>query len=301
MAAWTADRIPNLDGKTTVVTGANSGLGYETALRLAEHGATVVLACRNRERGERAVQSIKAAVPDARIEFMQLDLASLDSIRAFAEAFAAGHDRLDVLVNNGGVMGLPRTITEDGFEMQFGVNHLGHFALTGLLLDSLAAAPDSRVVTVSSRMHADGEMDWDDLMGEQDYDNWGAYRQSKLANLLFAFELQRRLAAAGASTTSIGVHPGRTVTNWPDNFTGVNKMLMTVVGRLTSQSAAIGALSQLYAATDPAAKPGAYYGPDGDTKGFPEETRASEAAYNEADAQRLWVLSEGLTGVAYLG
>ncbi|MEZ4518593.1 MAG: oxidoreductase [Chloroflexota bacterium] len=300
MASWTADRIPNLNGKTAVVTGANSGLGYETALKLAEHGATVVLACRNRERGERAVQTIKAAVPDANVEFMQLDLASQASIRAFATQFADSHDRLDLLVNNGGVMGLPRTVTEDGPEMQFGVNHLGHFALTGLLLDSLAAAPDSRVVTVSSRMHAEGEMKWDDLMGEQDYDNWDAYRQSKLANLLFAFELQRRLAAGGAPTVSIGVHPGRANTNWPANFTGASKVLMTAMSRLTSQSAEMGALSPLYAATSPDAKPGAYYGPDGDTKGYPVETRASDAAYDEADAQRLWVLSEELTGVTYL-
>lgn len=301
MTQWTADRISNLDGKTAIVTGANSGLGYETALRLAEHGAAVVLACRNQDRGEQALRSIKATVPDANVELMNLDLASLESIQAFATAFASNHNKLDILVNNGGVMGLPRTVTEDGFEMQTGINYLGHFALTGLLLDSLAAAPAGRVVTVSSRMHVDGTIEWDDLMLEQSYDNWGAYRQSKLADLLFAFELQRRLEAAGSSTISMGVHPGRAVTNWPDNFSGFQRALMSAVARMTSQSAEMGALPLLYAATAPEAKPGAYYGPDGDTKGYPAETQASDAAYNETDGKRLWEMSEELTGVTYLG
>ncbi len=300
MTDWTADKIPNLTGKTAVVTGANSGLGYQTALRLAEHGALVILACRNQQRGEQAVQAIKTEVPGANVELMELDLASLKSIRAFAETFQSNYDQLDVLVNNGGVMGLRRTLTEDGFEMQLGVNYLGHFALTGLLLDSLSAAPAGRVVTVGSRMHADGAINWDDLMSEQTYDNWGAYSQSKLADLMFAFELQRRLEAAGSSVISISVHPGRAVTNWPDNLDGVQKVLMSVVGRLVSQSAEMGALPQLYASTAPDVTPGAYYGPDGDTKGYPSETRASDAAYDETDAKRLWELSETLTGVSYL-
>lgn len=300
MTDWTSDNIPNLAGKTAIVTGANSGLGYQTALQLARHGALVVLACRNQARGEQAVRAIRAAAPAANIELMNLDLASEESIRHFADAFTKSHGRLDVLVNNGGVMGLPRTLTEDGFEMQLGINHLGHFALTGLLLDSLAATAAGRVVTVSSRMHVDGKIDWDDLMLEQGYDNWGAYRQSKLANLLFAFELQRRLEAAGSNTISIAVHPGRAVTNWPDNFNGFQKALMTVISRLTSQSAEMGALPQLYAATSPEVKPGAYYGPNEDTKGYPEETRASDAAYDVSDAKRLWEVSEKLTGVSYL-
>jgi len=296
---WTADNISDQSGKVMIVTGANSGLGLARAMILAKKGATVVLACRNQGRGEAALAAIRAQVPAAEVVLLILDLASLASIAAFAAAFEAQFERLDVLLNNAGVSLLPRTETEDGFETIFGVNHLGHFALTGRLLAALLATPNSRVVTVSSRMHAAGVMRWDDLMGQQSYNKWEAYRQSKLANLLFAFERQRRLAAMGAPCLSLAAHPGFSDTNWAGNLGGWQVTLLRPISRWLGQTAADGALSQLYAAVDPAAAGGAYYGPQGGLRGEPVALRAGDAAYDKTAAQRLWTISEALTGVVY--
>lgn len=300
MTNWTKDNIQNLDGKVFVITGANSGMGYESSLALAEKGATVVMACRNLERAGRASQAVKIVVPSAKLELMELDLASLKSIQAFAKTFKSKFDKLDVLINNGGPIIAVRSVTEDGFESHFGINHLGHFALTGLLLDVLLNTPSSRIVTVGSRMHLDGKMEWDDLMGERSYDRMAAYRQSKLANMLFAFELNRRLEVKGTSTMAVAVHPGLAKTNWADNnLSGFMKIMGKVMSIMSYQSAAMGALPLLYAGTDPNLKSGGYYGPKNDTKGYPVEVRASDSAYNETDGKRLWELSEKLTGVKY--
>jgi NAD(P)-dependent dehydrogenase (short-subunit alcohol dehydrogenase family) len=297
---WTKDSIPSLNGKVFIVTGANSGIGYESCLALAEKGATVVMACRNLERAQRSLEAIRRAVPSAKLELMELDLASLKSIHAFAETFKHKYDRLDVLINNGGTVGAARGVTADGFESQFGINHLGHFALTGLLLEVLLKTPSSRIVTVSSRMHTTGKIKWDDLMSEHSYDRWTAYRQSKLANLLFTFELNRRLEAIGTTTRAMAAHPGLAATNWAqNNFSGFMGILMKTMINPFYQSAALSALSPLYAAVDVQAKGGGYYGPEKDTRGYPVEVRAGDAAYNETDAKRLWELSEKLTGVKY--
>jgi NAD(P)-dependent dehydrogenase (short-subunit alcohol dehydrogenase family) len=300
MTDWTKDNIPDLHGRTFIITGANSGLGYECSLAVAEKGAQVVMACRDLDRGRRALAGIKQAVPDAKLELMELDLASFESIRAFAKSFKSRHDKLDVLINNGGPIVAGRRVTQDGYESHFGINHLGHFLLTGLLLDVLLKAPSSRIVTVSSRMHVDGKIDWDDLNGERSYDRARAYSQSKLANTLFAFELNRRLEAKGSATISVAAHPGLARTSWADNnLDGLMRPLGKLMSRLSYQSASMGALPLLYAATDPSAKPGGYYGPEHDQKGYPVELRAGAAAYDETDAKRLWALSEELTGLEY--
>jgi NAD(P)-dependent dehydrogenase (short-subunit alcohol dehydrogenase family) len=299
MTNWTKDNIPNLSGKVFIVTGANSGIGYESSLALAEKGATVIMASRNLERGQHALDAIKKAIPSTKLELMELDLASLSSIRKFAETFKSKYDRLDVLINNGGPVIAARSLTQDGFESHFGVGYLGHFALTALLLDVILKTPSSRIVTVSSRMHATAKIAWDDLMSEHSYDAMKAYPQSMLAKILFAFELSRRLDAKGTTTKSIVVHPGLANTGWVNNnLSG----FMKIIGKLMSatyQSAAMGALPVLYAGTDPNVKAGSYYGPENDTKGFPIEVRAGDVAYNETDAKRLWELSENLTGIKF--
>lgn len=230
---------------------------------------------------------------------MELDLANLKSIQTFVAAFKSKIERLDTLINNGGPIGLARNLTEDGFESHFGINHLGHFALTGQLLDVLLNTPFSRVVTVSSRMHVDGEMAWDDLMGEKSYNPWTAYRQSKLANLLFTFELSRKLEVIVSPTKAIAVHPGLAKTGWADNNFGGFMRFLGKIMSLSYQSASMGALPALYAAIDEDAKNGGFYGPVNDKKGYPAEIRASDAAYDEDDARRLWDLSEELTGIQY--
>ena len=302
MTNWTKNDIPDLKGKVFIVTGANSGTGYESALALAEKGATVVMACRNPKRAQDALAAIQRTVPDAKVEWMELDLASLKSIRGFAEAFQSRFDRLDVLLNNGGVMGPARSVTQDGFETQFGVNDLGPFALTGLLLSVLLKTPASRVVNVSSRMHTTGKIAWDDLMSEQHYDNWAAYRQSKLGILLFTFEFNRRAEANGTLTRAIAVHPGLVASRWVENnLKGFQALMMKAMSPVVSQSPAMAALPLLYAAVDAHVQPGSYYGPDHDTRGYPVVGRAAEAAYSESDAKRLWEISAKLTGVKYEG
>ena len=303
MTDWSVDSIPDCSGRSVVVTGANSGLGFETTRELARAGAHVVMACRDIDRGTEARETIRETVAGASLTVRELDLASLASIESFAETIRADLDRLDALCNNAGVMAIPRSETDDGFEAQFGVNHLGHFALTGRLLELLGSAPQPRVVTHSSAMHTRGEVDFDDLHGEESYDRWGAYARSKLANLLFAYELDRR---HGDTLKSVACHPGWAATNLqrrgPER-TGSRLRLLAVrvANRLFAQSAERGALPLLYAATEPAVDGGDYIGPGGlfDMRGFPEKQRSSDRSYDEAAAERLWALSVSETGVEY--
>ena len=299
MQNWTKQDIPNLSDKVFVVTGANSGIGYQTSLALAEKGASVVMACRDLERSQSAFDTIKKSAPEAELMLMALDLGSLKSIENFANEFKAKFARLDALINNAGPVLAARTLTEDGFESHFGAGHLGHFALTAQLLDTLLATPGSRVVTVGSRMHANGKINWDDLMGEAAYDRTKAYTAGKLANMLFALELSRKLDAAGSDTKSVAAHPGLAKTNWASNLGGVMKIMANLMSSLAYQSAEMGALSVLYAALSEDAKNGGYYGPENDQKGYPMETTPADSALNEADAARLWTLSEDLTGVKF--
>lgn len=297
---WTSEQMPDQAGRTAVVTGANSGLGLVTARELARAGADVVVACRDTGKGEAAAGSIREAVPAAAISVEALDLASLASIHAFAERFQAGRDGLDLLINNAGVMAPPRRETADGFELQIGTNHLGHFALTGLLLDSLEGREDARVVTVSSTAHKIGRLDFDDLQSERRYGRWRAYCQSKLANVLFALELERRLRAKGSTVSSLAAHPGYAATNLQSAAPpALDRVVMAVTNRLLAQSAEMGALPSLYAATRSHLDGGLFIGPDGfeEQRGHPKVVRPVRAGRDEATAQRLWSVSEELTGV----
>ncbi|HEY8153368.1 MAG TPA: oxidoreductase [Myxococcota bacterium] len=303
---WSAEQIPDLAGQTLIVTGGNSGLGLETTRELARHGARVVLACRSLEKARAAIGEVRAGSPRADVEAMALDLASLASVRAFASAFLAAHRQLHGLVNNAGVMALPRCETVDGFEMQLGTNHFGHFALTGLLLERLLETPGSRVVNLSSTMHKTGRMRWEDLNGERSYGKWTAYGQSKLANLLFSYELQRRLGAKRAQTISVACHPGYAATNL--QFAGPRMQGSSwleagagLMNRLFAQSAAMGALPSLYAATAPGVRGGEYFGPGGfaEMGGPPRSVRSSARSHDAADAARLWEVSADATGVKF--
>jgi NAD(P)-dependent dehydrogenase (short-subunit alcohol dehydrogenase family) len=306
MSRWSTHDIPPQTGRTAIVTGANSGLGYVTARELARAGARVVMGCRDAARGEQARERLLQQAPGAQVEVRPLDLASLDSIRAFADRAHADFPALDLLVNNAGVMAIPRQLTADGFERQLGTNHLGHFALTGLLLPSLVGRAGSRVVTVSSSAHKPGRIDFDDLMSERSYGKWSAYSQSKLANLLFAFELQRRLEAAGMPTISVAAHPGYAATNLQQvgpsmQGSRLGGLLMSLGNRLFAQSDEMGALPQLYAATAPDVRGGEYFGPDGigESRGHPKRVDSTKASKDTATAARLWEASEDLTGVRY--
>ncbi len=303
---WTADAMPDLSGKTVIVTGGNSGIGYEAALQLARKNAHVVLACRDRNKAEAAAAQIRTAHPSARVEVMELDLSSLASIRAFADAYHARGADLHVLCNNAGVMALPYRKTADGFEMQIGTNHLGHFALTGLLLDRLRKSEGARVVNVASGAHRMGAIRFDDLNWERGYRKWGAYGQSKLANLLFTYELQRRLDGAGARAISVACHPGYAATNL--QFAGprmegssVMEYLSGLGNRLLAQNAAMGALPTLYAATSPEVRGGDYIGPDGlgELRGHPKKVQSNARSRDTEAAKKLWEMSEELTGVRY--
>ncbi len=337
---WVEQNIPDLTGKLAIITGANSGLGLEASRILAGKGARVALAVRNTARGDEAVRRIRASVPRADLEVMSLDLASLASVRRFAGSFLSTHDRLDILINNAGVMAIPRRVTADGFEMQLGTNHLGHFALTGLLLPLILATPLARIVTVSSSAHVLGRINFADLQHAQTfevsetskvcpssgrYSAWGAYGQSKLANLLFAYELQRRLGSGAslpevplpevplpaaplpaAEAISVAAHPGYAATHLqavgPEMAgSAIGKALMAFGNRVFAQSAAMGALPEVYAAAAPGVAGGDYIGPDGflGQSGFPKKTRSSRRSYDRAVAARLWGVSEQLTGVTY--
>ncbi len=295
---WTTDDMPDMRGKIAIVTGANSGIGYETARALAAKRSQVILAGRNEEKGRAALQAIRAEQPEAAIEWQELDLADLASIHRFVEGFLDRYSQLHLLINNAGVMQIPEHLqTADGFEMQFGTNHLGHFALTGLLLDTLNGTPDARVVTVSSFGHRFGKMDFDNLNAEQSYSPGRAYAESKVANLLFTYELQRRLEAAGVQTLATAAHPGWTETNL-QQYSPLLRFMNRFVGMQPEQ----GALPTLYAATAPDVMGGDYYGPNGfaEARGYPKRVHSTALSHDQAVAERLWAVSGELTGVRYL-
>ncbi len=305
-ARWTADQLPDLSGRTVIITGGNSGLGFEAARALAPRGAELVLACRDLSKAKAAIAEIEAEAPGAAVAAMQLDLASLASIRAFAESFLETQRQLHVLCNNAGVMAIPYRKTADGFEMQLGTNHLGHFALTALLLPRLLDTPGSRVVNVSSNAHYFGKMRFDDLHWERGYSKWRAYGQSKLANLLFTYELQSRLDAAGSGVLAAACHPGYAATNLQGagaRMVGSSSQerFWELSNRLLSQSAAMGALPTLYAAAAPQLRGGDYIGPDGwfAQAGHPTLARSSPRARDPVAAAKLWDVSESLTDTRF--
>ena len=296
---WTDADVPDQSGRVAVVTGSNTGLGYDTARVLAERGAKVVLAVRDTEKGAAAAARITQAAPGADISVQALDLGSLESIRAAAAELNAAHPSIDLLINNAGVMyPATRTVTTDGFETQFGTNHLGHFALTGLLLDNLLRVPGSRVVTVSSVGHRIiAKIHFDDLQWEKKYNRVAAYGQSKLSNLMFTYDLQRRLAAKGENTIAVAAHPGLSDTELMRHMPGFLKPVVSTV----AQTAAMGALPTLRAATDPSARGGQYYGPDGlgEASGHPKVVASSRQSQDVQIQERLWSVSEQLTGVTF--
>jgi NAD(P)-dependent dehydrogenase (short-subunit alcohol dehydrogenase family) len=297
---WTAADVPDQAGRIAIVTGANSGLGYDTAAVLAAKGAHVVLAVRNLDKGNEAADRIKKASPNAVVALQGLDLTSLDSVRKAADALRANYPRIDLLINNAGVMYVPtRETTKDGFEMQFGTNHLGHFALTGLLLDNILPIEGSRVVTVSSVGHRIlARIHFDDPQLQRKYNRVEAYGQSKLSNLLFTYDLQRRLTAKGVPTVALAAHPGFAATELMRHLPG---FIPDFAWKPFAQPADMGALPTLRAATDPGAQGGQYYGPDGigETTGHPKVVKSSAQSHNEDIQRRLWSLSEELTGVTY--
>jgi NAD(P)-dependent dehydrogenase (short-subunit alcohol dehydrogenase family) len=304
---WTTTDIPDQHGRVALVTGANTGIGFHQALELARKGAHVLLASRDPERGRSARNAILGELPAASVELVALDLADLESVRRLADQLLDRGQGLDLLVNNAGVMAVPhRRTTAQGFELQLGTNHLGHFALTGLLLPALLAREGSRVVTVSSLNHRMGAIRLDDLQSERRYGPWRAYNQSKLANALFTLELDRRLRTAGASTLSVGAHPGYTRTELQYRGPrlgggGVSARVMGVLTRFAGQPAARGALPVLRAATDPDVAGGDYLGPDGpgEARGLPRKVSYSKTAHDQVLAGRLWQASEALTGVRF--
>src|SRR5207245_5010987 len=274
---WTAEQIPDEGGRTAIVTGANSGLGLIEARELARHGAQVLIASRDLAKAEAAAAAIRLTVRSASLEVAQLDLANLNSVRTFSQRFLAGHRRLDLLINNAGVLAAPYQRTMDGFELQFGTNHLGHFALTGLLLPALRDQPGARAATVRSNANKRGQMRFDDLQGERRYSRWGAYAQSKLANLLFAFELDRRLKAASLPLISVAAHPGYSATNLQLSAPPLHeRLVMRLSNRFIAQTAEMGSLPILYAATAPGLEGGSYAGPDGrgEQRGYPALVQA---------------------------
>jgi NAD(P)-dependent dehydrogenase (short-subunit alcohol dehydrogenase family) len=304
MNRWTPRQIPPQQGRLAIVTGANSGIGYQAARYLSRVGSRVILACRNTEKGEAARAKIVSEHPSAKIELHTLDVADLDSVRRFAEQFRNEHTALDLLINNAGVMAIPeRHSTPQGFEIQFGTNHLGHFALTGLLLPALLQQANSRVVTVASIAHKGGRLNFDDLNAERGYDPRRAYQQSKLANLVFGLELDRRLRERSVKTLSVIAHPGVAVTNIVSNGMGrgLRGRLVGLVFPFVGQSDDRGSWPILYAATSPDVHGGGYYGPNGiaEIKGTPVEVRPKPHALDPESGKRLWEVSEALTGVLY--
>lgn len=300
---WTEQDIPDQTGRVVVISGANSGIGLAVAHALAQKGARVILACRSQQNGERARGEILTQSPLADVRVSLLDTADLQSVRAFAERTARDFERIDLLINNAGIMAVPQQRSKDGFELQLATNHLGHFALTGLLLPRLQATPGSRVVALSSIAARSGKIDFDDLMGQKKYDPWKAYNQSKLANLMFALELQRRLTRAGAPTIAVAAHPGASLTGLFATPGGsFVKRFMSPMMRFMFQPAERGALPILYAATAPQASPGGYYGPAGfgEMKGPVGAAAVPRQALDVSVAERLWEVSEQLVGVRYL-
>ncbi|MET7717753.1 oxidoreductase [Streptomyces sp. NPDC005407] len=304
MSGWNAGDIPDQGGRTAVVTGANSGIGLVTAQELARRGARVILACRSEARGKQAQEYLARQVPGADVQFRPLDLAELSSVREFAASYP--YERLDLLINNAGVMALPYGRTADGFETQFGVNHLGHFALTGLLLPKLLDTPGARVVVVSSFMHALANIDMGDLNSERRYRRWVAYSRSKTANLLFVHELARRLVAAGSDVVAAAAHPGYADTNLQTAGARLEgkkttERFMQAGNRIMAQSAESGALPTLYAATSPGVRPDSFTGPKLGWRGAPAPSQRAKWTRNDTAGERLWVASEQLTSVTYEG
>lgn len=299
---WDKTQIPTLTGKTALVTGANSGLGYEITLALAEKGAHVIMACRNLDKANQAAANIRKQVANAVLTIKELNLSDLASVRRFATEIQPQLTKLDLLINNAGIMAIPERQTADGFEMQFGTNHLGHFALTAFLLQPLLATPGARVVSVSSGLHENATINFADLMGKQGYDKWKAYGQSKLANLLFAYELQRKFVKAGMQAISVGAHPGYAATNLQSGGESfIERIAMAAGNRLLAQSAATGALPILYAATARDVNGCDYIGPTGfqGMRGAAGKVRSNAESYNEEIATKLWNISIELTGVTY--
>ncbi|HSW13243.1 MAG TPA: oxidoreductase [Solimonas sp.] len=306
---WTSDRMPSQAGRSVVITGANSGIGLEMSVAFAAAGAQVVMACRNPEKAADALAGLRQRVPNGKAELMTLDLASLASVRAFAAEFHRRHDKLDLLINNAGILGVPLSRTVDGFESQMGTNHLGHFALTGLLIDKIMATPGSRIITLGSLGHWRGDgLDIDDLnYGHTPYTEFGGYANSKLANMLFALELARRLEARGAQTLAAAAHPGFAATNIKKANSALRRAYVKIVTpiflKFLINTAEVGALSSLYAATMPDVSSNDYYGPDGfkELRGYPAKATRSDRALDTDASRRLWEVSEQLTGVSYLG
>ena len=299
---WTAADVPDQSGRVAVITGSNTGIGYQTAAVLADRGANVVLAVRNLDKGRAARAQILAASPSADVSVQELDLTSLESVRGAAQALQSDYPRIDLLINNAGVAWTPKRTTKDGFELQFGTNHLGHFALTGLLLDNVLAAPAARVVTVSSLAHGTlADIDFDDLQCDRHYSRIAAYARSKLANLLFTYELQRRLGQSGSPTIAVAAHPGVSFTELGRNLPVILQPATRIVGPLILQSATMGALVLLRAATDPGVTGGQYYGPDGngERRGYPVVVESSSRSHDVDLQRRLWAVSEELTGVRF--
>ena len=303
---WNTQDIPDLSGKNIIITGANSGLGFASTKALAANGANDILAIRNLEKGQAALDKVKTLVPKAKLDMMRLDVSDLNSVKEFADAYVEKYGHVDVLMNNAGIMATPPTKSPQGFEAQFATNHLGHFALTGHLMEALKAAPNgARVINVSSLAARNGKMQFDDIHWSKNYSPFKVYSQSKLANQLFTYGLQRRLEQAGIkSVVSIAAHPGGSNTNLVDAIQlpkTLKRILVPLVMPL-AQSAEQGALPQLYAASDPEAKPGGYYGPNrvNEVMGFPKEAKIPVQARSQTDQDQLWSLSEELTGVKYL-
>ncbi|MCX5199532.1 oxidoreductase [Streptomyces sp. NBC_00249] len=298
---WTEEQVPDQSGRTAVITGASSGIGFETARALARRGAHVVLAVRDVDKAAAAAARLRAAVPAAELTVVPLDLADQASVRDAAKELGDLCPGIDLLINNAGVMWTPEVRTVDGFELQFATNHLGHFALTGLLLDALRARPGARVVTISSYLHKLGRIDFDDLDGDRRYGRYRAYSRSKLANLLFALELQHRLAGSGADTVSLAAHPGLAATGLGRDFPAALRTLGRPLAPLFLQPAELGMLAGLRAATDPTARGGEFYGPLGptETRGPVGPARPGRSARDPRVRQRLWEESERLTGVRY--
>lgn len=301
---WTIHDMPSQQGRTAVVTGSNTGLGFATVSALAARGASVVLAVRDVDRGNQAAERISGTYPDVKVEVQCLDLGSLASIREGAQRIRAKNPRIDLLINNAGIMNTPKGTTEDGFERQFGTNHLGHFALTGLLIKDMLTVPNSRVVTVSALAHQLVRgIDFDDLQRHRSYNPMRVYGQAKLANILFTYELQRRLARVAASTAAVAAHPGLASSELSRGNPAPQRAFVSLIRPLIFQSTNKGALPTLRAATDPLVTGGQYYGPDGrwlrGTRGNPAVVESSAASHNEANQRRLWAVSEELTGVVF--
>ncbi len=301
-AEWTSADVPDQSGRVAVVTGANSGIGYQAATVLAARGAHVVLAVRDLAKGREAVEEIARSHPDADLALQELDLSSLASVRAAADAIRVTYPRIDLLVNNAGVMYPPKQTTGDGFELQFGTNHLGHFALTGLLLDRLLGVQGSRVVTVASMAHnIQAGIHFDDLQWDRSYNRVAAYGQSKLANLMFTYELDRRLLANAAQTIAVAAHPGISNTELMRYVPGSGLPGFHRLAGLVTNSPPVGALATLRAATDPVVRGGQYYGPSGfrELVGHPKVVQSSRKSHDVVVQQRLWTVSEELTGVKF--